>query len=137
VAAASAAATRAWHEPGLLLIDIAGDVVVRLIGELGKFALVRNRHDRFRPRQLRPLEHRRQTVLLGDGELGDLPVFAIAAVRLARRLLRRPGAGQSDFDLGPEALNRALGAVFGAEAGMIAHRDLPFGVSLLALARSP
>ena len=61
----------------------------------------------------------------------------IAAVRLGRRLLRRPGDRQSDFDLGPPALNRALGAVFGAEAGLIARWDLPFGVSLLALARSP
>lgn len=61
----------------------------------------------------------------------------IAAVRLGRRLLRRPGAAQSDFDLGPAALNRALGAVFGAEAGLVARWSLPFGVSLLALARSP
>jgi SAM-dependent methyltransferase len=61
----------------------------------------------------------------------------IAAVRLGRRLLRRPGSAQSDFDVGPAVLNRALGAVFGAEAGLVAHRDLPFGVSLLALARAP
>ena len=61
----------------------------------------------------------------------------VAAVRLGRRLLRRPGAAQSDFELGPAALNRALGAVFGAEAGLVARRDLPFGVSLLALARNP
>jgi SAM-dependent methyltransferase len=59
----------------------------------------------------------------------------IAAVRLGRRLLRRPGSAQSDFDLGPAALNRALGAVFGAEADVVARRDLPFGVSLLAVAR--
>jgi len=60
----------------------------------------------------------------------------IAAVRLGRRLLRRPGAGQSDFELGPARLNRLLAAVFGAEAGLVARRDLPFGVSLLALARN-
>ena len=54
-----------------------------------------------------------------------------------RRLLRRPSARQSDFDVGPAALNRALGALFGAEARLVARRDLPFGVSLLALARSP
>lgn len=59
----------------------------------------------------------------------------IAAVRLGRRLLRRPGAAQSDFDLGPPALNRALGAAFGAEAEIVARRGLPFGVSVLALAR--
>ena len=55
-------------------------------------------------------------------------------MRLGRRLLRRPGDAQSDFELGPDALNRALGAVFGAEAELVARRDLPFGVSLLALA---
>jgi hypothetical protein len=61
----------------------------------------------------------------------------IAAVRLGRRVLRRPGDRQSDFDLGPAALNRVLGAVLGSEAGLVARWDLPFGVSLLALARSP
>jgi SAM-dependent methyltransferase len=61
----------------------------------------------------------------------------IAVVRLGRRLLRRPGAQQSDFDLGPARLNGILGAVFGAEAGLVARWDLPFGVSVLALAESP
>ncbi len=61
----------------------------------------------------------------------------IAVLRLARRLLRRPSTRQSDFDVGPEALNRALGALFGAEARVIARWNVPFGVSLLALARRP
>jgi SAM-dependent methyltransferase len=60
----------------------------------------------------------------------------VAAVRLGRRLVRRPGARQSDFDLGPASLNRLLGAVFGVEASLVARRDLPFGVSVLALARA-
>ena len=59
----------------------------------------------------------------------------IAAVRVGRRLLRRPGSAQSDFELGPPALNQALGAVFGAEATMVVRHGLPFGVSVLALAR--
>jgi putative flippase GtrA len=41
----------------------------------------------------------------------------IALVRLGRRLLGRPGARQSDFELGPARLNGLLGAVLGAEAG--------------------
>jgi SAM-dependent methyltransferase len=61
----------------------------------------------------------------------------IAIVRLGRRLLRRPGEQQSDFELGPARLNGILGAVFGAETGLVARWDLPFGVSLLALARKP
>jgi SAM-dependent methyltransferase len=62
---------------------------------------------------------------------------AVAAVRLGRRLLRRPGSAQSDFELGPPAINGALAAVFGAEARVAARRNLPFGVSLLAVARRP
>jgi SAM-dependent methyltransferase len=61
----------------------------------------------------------------------------VAAVRLGRRALRRPGSAQSDFELGPAALNRALAAIFGTEAELVARRDLPFGVSLLALATKP
>jgi SAM-dependent methyltransferase len=59
----------------------------------------------------------------------------IAALRLARRLLRRPSTRQSDFDVGPPAVNRLLGALFGAEASLVARWNLPFGVSLLALAQ--
>jgi SAM-dependent methyltransferase len=58
----------------------------------------------------------------------------IAIVRLGQRLLRAPSSRQSDFELGPAWLNRLLAAVFGAEAGVVARRDLPFGVSLLAVA---
>jgi SAM-dependent methyltransferase len=61
----------------------------------------------------------------------------IAIVRLGRRLLRAPSSRQSDFELGPAWLNRALGAIFGAEAALVARRDLPCGVSLLALATLP
>jgi SAM-dependent methyltransferase len=61
----------------------------------------------------------------------------IAIVRLGRRALRRPGTRQSDFELGSARLNSILGAVFGAEAELVARRRLPFGVSLLALAESP
>jgi SAM-dependent methyltransferase len=61
----------------------------------------------------------------------------IAAVRLGRRLLRAPGGRQSDFELGPARLNGVLGAIFGAEASLVSRWDLPFGVSLLALAKRP
>ena len=36
-----------------------------------------------------------------------------------------PSTRQSDFDVGPEALNRALGALFGAEARVIAALERP------------
>ena len=69
------------------------------------------------------------------------------STRSCSRRLRRCGSGggscagratgRATSTWVPPALNRALGAVFGAEAGLIARWDLPFGVSLLALARSP
>ena len=65
----------------------------------------------------------------------------IAAVRLARRGARRgqtPGSPElrSDFALTrPGRLDTLLARVFAAEAPLVARGRLPFGVSLLALAR--
>jgi len=60
----------------------------------------------------------------------------IAAVRLLRRLRPAPGEVRSDFELNrPGPLNSLLAAAFGLEAGMLKRFDLPFGVSLAALAR--
>jgi hypothetical protein len=62
----------------------------------------------------------------------------IAAVRLARRLRPPKGEPRSDFQLTSEgATNRLLAGVFSAEARWLRRRDLPFGVSLLALASAP
>ena len=66
----------------------------------------------------------------------------IAAIRLLRRLRPRSGEAESDFGMpgGEGALNRALAAIFGLEAGWVARPGLPalpFGVSLLAVARAP
>lgn len=57
---------------------------------------------------------------------------AVAAVRLARRALGE-GPPRSDFSELPLAINRALTALFGLEALMLARFDLPIGVSLLAV----
>lgn len=62
----------------------------------------------------------------------------IAAIRLLRR-----GEGQtdgeevsSDFEMTGEGLvNRMLARLFASEAALVARRDLPFGVSLIAVAR--
>lgn len=60
----------------------------------------------------------------------------IAAVRLARRVVRPPSAERTDFDVGGRGrLGRVLARVFAAEAPLIARGRLPFGVSLLAVAR--
>lgn len=84
---------------------------------------------------------------IGDGglELERLTHFntllfpPIAAIRLLRRL--RPSADEprSDFQTtgGEGALGRLLAGVFGLEARWLARAGLPFGVSLLAVARAP
>ncbi|HSS60964.1 MAG TPA: methyltransferase domain-containing protein [Candidatus Limnocylindrales bacterium] len=65
----------------------------------------------------------------------------IAAARLLRRLehrLRPRIQAESDFRYpAPGPLNQALGWVFGAEAAVLKRADIPFGVSILALARKP
>jgi SAM-dependent methyltransferase len=61
---------------------------------------------------------------------------AIAAVRVWRRVLPADGNGkplQSDFEMGPPWLNAALARVFATEAALVRARDLPYGVSLVAL----
>ena len=63
----------------------------------------------------------------------------IAALRTGRRVVRagmpprREEALTSDFELGPLWLNAALARLFSIEARLVRTRDLPFGVSLLAL----
>ena len=60
----------------------------------------------------------------------------IAAIRLIRRLLPQPEAAQSDFEGTPGGrLNGALTAVFGSESRWLRRHNLPFGVSLAAIAR--
>ena len=94
---------------------------------------------RYVARQLRErlstagLEIRRQTFF------NTLLFLPIAAVRLLRPY--RPGEGElrSDFTLtDPDSVaNRVLARIFAAEAPLVARRDLPFGVSLLAVAEKP
>lgn len=56
----------------------------------------------------------------------------IAAIRLAKAALRQDGG--DDEALPPPALNRLLAGVFAAERGLLRATDLPFGVSILAIA---
>jgi SAM-dependent methyltransferase len=63
----------------------------------------------------------------------------IAAVRLARRLLPTNANPRSDLEMtgGTGLVNRLLTKVFAAEAELLVRRDLPFGVSLLAIGARP
>lgn len=59
----------------------------------------------------------------------------IAAVRLAKTALRQEGG--DDEALPPGGLNRTLAGIFAAERGLLRLGDLPFGVSILAVAEKP
>ena len=62
----------------------------------------------------------------------------IAAVRLARRLMPGPDEVRSDFEMTePGRVNELLARAFSREARWLRRRDLPFGVSYLAVARAP
>jgi SAM-dependent methyltransferase len=64
---------------------------------------------------------------------------AIAAIRLTRRLLPSSTAKplDSDFEVGPAWLNALLAKIFASEAVVVRTRDIPWGVSLLALCERP
>ncbi|NNE45868.1 MAG: class I SAM-dependent methyltransferase [Rhodothermales bacterium] len=59
---------------------------------------------------------------------------AIAATRLVGRVLPRSGQ-RSDLRLPPRIVNRLLTVVFGSEAWITSTHTLPFGVSILVVAR--
>ena len=59
---------------------------------------------------------------------------AIAAVRLAQRLLPLPWSGERDKSVGGGAANNILQAVFAAERIWLPWASLPFGVSIFAAA---
>lgn len=62
----------------------------------------------------------------------------IAIVRLVRRVRNRPSELRSDFDMTrPGRLNSLLARVFASEARVLERADLPFGVSIVAVAFKP
>ena len=63
---------------------------------------------------------------------------AIAALRLVRHLLPKPRTLESDFSVpAPRPVNFLLGEIFGAERFLVKEVDIPFGVSIMAVARKP
>lgn len=63
---------------------------------------------------------------------------AIAAIRLVRHILPEPPKLESDFAFpAPQPLNVVLSVVFGSERYVLTRFDIPFGVSIMALARRP
>lgn len=65
-------------------------------------------------------------------------LFPAALVkRLAEPLLPAGGPHQSDISPNPPWLDKGLGAFLAAEARWLRRRDLPFGLTAVALARKP
>ena len=65
-----------------------------------------------------------------------LPMLLLRAWQ-RRRGLARPGKARSDFGQLPRPVNTLLSAVLAVEAGVIRWIELPFGSSILCLARKP
>jgi SAM-dependent methyltransferase len=75
---------------------------------------------------------------LERGTYANCTLFPVAAAaRLASRWRGRttPGEHRSDVRPAPAVVNAALSAVLGLEAAAIAHSDLPFGLSAVAVGR--
>jgi hypothetical protein len=68
-----------------------------------------------------------------------LNTVLFAPIVLARRLqdLRKPAVVASDVEDTPEPLNSVLLAILNFERALLRSIDLPFGVSLFAVARKP
>jgi len=64
-------------------------------------------------------------------------LFPIALVRRTIAKFLQQGTDQSDVRAVAEPLNTALTAVLGAEAAILQRTQLPFGLSVIALARKP
>jgi 2-polyprenyl-3-methyl-5-hydroxy-6-metoxy-1,4-benzoquinol methylase len=59
---------------------------------------------------------------------------AVAAARVAQRVLPSPGRPESDFSMPAAPVNRILTRVFSSERSLVAGPGLPLGVSLIAVA---
>ena len=58
-----------------------------------------------------------------------------AAVRIGRRLIKRKGDPRPDLEMSPKLVDKLLTRVFASERHVVRRASLPFGVSLLVIAR--
>jgi hypothetical protein len=99
---------------------------------------VMNHHRRrYRRHQLVELLENAGLEVLWVSYFNTLLFPVIAGVRVLRRARRREPAAASDFDLRAGVLNNALARLFAAERYVLRRAKLPFGVSILAVARRP
>ncbi|HYS77313.1 MAG TPA: class I SAM-dependent methyltransferase [Candidatus Dormibacteraeota bacterium] len=97
--------------------------------------VINHHRRRYTRRELRSRIHQSGLVL---SRLSYFNMFLFPAVLLARLIRRSAGGvpgGRSDFKTTPGLANAFLARLFGAERFLLRRLDLPFGVSLLAVAR--
>ncbi len=115
-----------------------------LVVTVPAFAWLWSRHDDAVQHKRRYTRKRLVTVLQNAGfEIARCSYFntllfpLVAVIRLGRRLLRIEGDGTQEMALPGRLVNRLLYDLFGFERQLLARFDLPFGVSLLAVAHRP
>ena len=102
----------------------------------GRQDVISMHHRRYRRGQLRATLEEAGFAPIRSTYFNTLLFPPIAAIRLLRRLVPEPEAPRSDFGtLAFPAANAPLSRAFGMERRVLRFFDLPFGVSILAIAR--
>jgi SAM-dependent methyltransferase len=104
----------------------------------GRQDVVCHHHRRYRRSRLVPLLRAHGFSVEHASYFNSLLFLPVAAIRAGRRLLRTPDPpDRSDFDVRlPRRVERILEAAFSAERHWVTRGSLPFGVSLLCVART-
>jgi SAM-dependent methyltransferase len=99
--------------------------------------VVNGHHRRYERRGLIDVLERAELSLVHVSSFNTVLLPGIALARLAQRLRPRPVSPNSDFTMPSAPVNAVLTRVMAAERSLVAHRGLPIGVSLVAVARRP
>jgi SAM-dependent methyltransferase len=105
----------------------------------GRQDVVCHHHRRYRRSRLVPLLQAHGFSVDHASYFNSLLFLPVAAIRAGRRLLRTADPpDRSDFDLRlPRPVERLLEKAFSAERHLVTRGAMPFGVSLLCVARTP
>jgi SAM-dependent methyltransferase len=104
----------------------------------GRQDVICHHYRRYRRSRLVPLLRTHGFSIEHASYFNSLLFLPVAAIRIARRLLPTPDPpGGSDFDLRlPRVLERLLETAFSAERHVVTRGAMPFGVSVLCVARA-
>jgi len=89
---------------------------------------------RYRPREIKAMLRAAGFDIQLCSPFNTLLYPAVAAARIAGKAM---GRDKADDEMPGKAVNSVLDTVFGMEAGLIGRVPMPFGVSLVAVARRP